>query len=223
MTTAIFSAACTAARLAMADLPVAYAAAVPVEDLTLLYDRLVADIRRTLQDPTLPADPKAERDARPLTPWQRAAVIAFDQDVAWCENIAAVRDMGDHFAAMLLIELDPSEDCKDGAEAARRARNLADQFQAVADALDAAENPTPVNVADIGPGDRVDLQNAPGCDGESFISAEFEYARCIGSERETADCIRLDFEGFPSVGFDPSVSLPTIKATPEEAETWKES
>ena len=82
--------------------------------------------------------------------------------------------------------------------------------------------PVVISVLEIGAGDRVDLEGAPGCDGDSFIGAEFEFAVCIGAERESPDCVRLDFADLPSVGFDTAVSLPVIKATPEEAAKWAE-
>ena len=58
-----------------------------------------------------------------------------------------------------------------------------------------------VSVLDIRPGDQVDLAPVPGCDGEGFEAVEFEYARVIHAERERPDCVRLDFENFPSIGF----------------------
>lgn len=72
-------------------------------------------------------------------------------------------------------------------------------------------------VLDIVPGDRVDLEGAPGCDGEAFVpGVEFEYARVIGAERESDDCMRLDFENYPSVGFEAWIDLKVIKGLPDD-------
>jgi hypothetical protein len=77
----------------------------------------------------------------------------------------------------------------------------------------APARPEPVSlcVLDIREGDLVDLQGAPGCQGEAFAGTEFELAQCVGAEREAPMVMRLDFEGLPSVGFDASLSLPVIK------------
>jgi len=76
------------------------------------------------------------------------------------------------------------------------------------DAADGIPDPVGMSVLDICPGDRVDLEGAPGW---TDPSAEFEYAICTGTERETVDCVRLDFEGLPSLGIDASASLPVVK------------
>lgn len=52
------------------------------------------------------------------------------------------------------------------------------------------------------PGDRVDLEGRV-----EDASAEFEWATCIGSELEEASCVRLDFEGFSSLGCYPQELL----------------
>jgi hypothetical protein len=73
------------------------------------------------------------------------------------------------------------------------------------------DEPVPTLVSEIEEGDAVDLEGAPGCTGPNFMAAEFELATCLGAERESPGCIRLDFEGYPSVGFDPDLRLPVRK------------
>lgn len=71
-------------------------------------------------------------------------------------------------------------------------------------------------VLDIRPGDRVDLEGVFKDEMEAH-AAEFEYGLVMSVARETVDCVRLDFDNFPSFGFNASDSLMVIKATPEEA------
>jgi hypothetical protein len=100
----------------------------------------------------------------------------------------------------------------DAAAAMEGLSKWADDVRAEFPALDFADpDAAPVCVVDIKAGDLVDLEGAPGCDGEAFVGCEFEYATCIGGERETSDVMRLDFEGLPSVGFDATLSLSVIK------------
>jgi hypothetical protein len=68
-------------------------------------------------------------------------------------------------------------------------------------------------VLDIKPGDRVDLKGVYAEDSTDANAAEFEYGRVIGAERETDDCMRLDFENFTSFGFEAWRDLPVIKGT----------
>jgi DNA-directed RNA polymerase subunit F len=68
-------------------------------------------------------------------------------------------------------------------------------------------------VLDIKPGDRVDLKGVYDKDSVEANAAEFEYGRVIGGERETDDCMRLDFENFPSFGFEAWRDLPVIKGS----------
>jgi hypothetical protein len=81
-----------------------------------------------------------------------------------------------------------------------------------------------VAVEDLREGDSCDLQGDGYAQGEAFeIAAEFELFEVIGVERETADCVRVDFEGADSVGFPPGHVLRTRRA-PDldalEAEGW---
>lgn len=60
-----------------------------------------------------------------------------------------------------------------------------------------------IEAADLRPGDRVDMQGVFAEDTVEGHAAEFEYFRVIGVEREAPDCVRVDFEGADSFGFDP--------------------
>lgn len=73
------------------------------------------------------------------------------------------------------------------------------------------------SVLDVRPGDRVDLAKVPGCDGEGFEGVDFEYARVIHADRERPDCVRLDFENFPSVGFRTSARLLVVPGSDADA------
>lgn len=68
-----------------------------------------------------------------------------------------------------------------------------------------------ISARDVQAGDLVDLQGDKIADvnGE-HPEFEFEYARCIGTERETADCVRLDFES-DSFGFPPDHLLSIVE------------
>jgi hypothetical protein len=68
-----------------------------------------------------------------------------------------------------------------------------------------------LKVEDIRVGDRVDL-----LDGESgflyispadFPNIEFEFALVIGVDRETEDCVAIDYEGIDQVGYPVGTEL----------------
>ncbi len=61
--------------------------------------------------------------------------------------------------------------------------------------------------AQVRPGDLVDLEPWTTENDSSQIAAQSEYARVCGVEQETPDCIRLDFDNFPSWGFDVASKL----------------
>lgn len=79
-------------------------------------------------------------------------------------------------------------------------------------------DPVPTRADAVRVGDRVDLEGLL-----DDVAAEFEFATCASRELETADCVRLDFEGFDSVGFDPGKLLPVVprEAFPD-ADAWRE-
>jgi hypothetical protein len=60
-------------------------------------------------------------------------------------------------------------------------------------------HPNVRHVTDLKPGDRVDLESCPFL--HSHPSAFFEYAVVGGVERETEDCVRIDYEGIDSIGY----------------------
>lgn len=63
-----------------------------------------------------------------------------------------------------------------------------------------------VLVTDLSEDDLVDLEGDPyiaNVDPDLLVSLEFEYLTVAGVERETPTCLRVDFEGFDSVGFPP--------------------
>lgn len=86
---------------------------------------------------------------------------------------------------------------------------------------DDAATPTPTMVENIGPGDLVDLSDAPGASEDTKTLAEFEYGRVVKVEDE-GPCIRVDFENFPSFGFASDDRLPVIKASAEDAAKYAE-
>jgi hypothetical protein len=54
------------------------------------------------------------------------------------------------------------------------------------------------------PGDLVDLEGDPYAATQTEVwrtSDEYLYAEVIGIEQETPECIRVDFESHPSIGF----------------------
>lgn len=69
-----------------------------------------------------------------------------------------------------------------------------------------------VAVEDLREGDACDLQGDGYAQGDAFAAAEFELFEVCGFERETADCVRVDFEGADSVGFPPGHVLRTRRA-----------
>lgn len=56
-------------------------------------------------------------------------------------------------------------------------------------------------IKDLKPGDRVDLQNDRFADPEQSDKFAYEYETVSGRERETKDCLRVDFESGFSCGF----------------------
>lgn len=77
------------------------------------------------------------------------------------------------------------------------------------------QTPVPTPVTELTAGMRVDLEGDPFATGEAFVSAEFEYAIVCGTERETPDCVRVDFEDLPSIGVPPGHQLPALPAAGE--------
>lgn len=69
----------------------------------------------------------------------------------------------------------------------------------------------------IRPGDRVDLDGVLSADSDFAAAAEMEYARVMEVECESETCVRLDFENFPSVGFDPTRPLKAICTAKDRA------
>lgn len=62
---------------------------------------------------------------------------------------------------------------------------------------------TPIkNAAELKPGDLVDLEHDPYADDGHHLEFESEYQLVLDVERETPDCVRVDFEGL-SCGFPP--------------------
>lgn len=70
-------------------------------------------------------------------------------------------------------------------------------------------------VTDLAEGDLVDLEGCPFLTVEDenddmaawALAAECEYFTVVGIERETIDCVRVDFEGL-SIGFPTEFRLP---------------
>jgi hypothetical protein len=62
-------------------------------------------------------------------------------------------------------------------------------------------------------GDMVDLEDDPYADPRTDPDPQphpiwaYEYAKVEGSEQETPDCVRIDFENGPSCGFPPEHKL----------------
>ena len=54
--------------------------------------------------------------------------------------------------------------------------------------------------ADLMPGDLVDLEDDPFADNGEHPEFEFEFCEVIDVERETPDCVRVDFDNY-SCGF----------------------
>lgn len=77
------------------------------------------------------------------------------------------------------------------------------------------DNTEHVAAADVRPGDMIDME--PHSDDPA---APFEYARVTWVERETADCVRIDFTEFSSHGFDPATMLDVIRGTEADAALW---
>jgi hypothetical protein len=76
----------------------------------------------------------------------------------------------------------------------------------------------PIRAADINVGDLIDLESDlyadPNHDQTPF---EFLFMEVAGVERETPDCVRIDFEGWDSCGFPPDHLLkrePTTEVHP---------
>jgi hypothetical protein len=67
------------------------------------------------------------------------------------------------------------------------------------------ENETIKEIRDVEPGDALDLWGDTFADPtwKNAVPLQFEYIPVTGKERETDSCIRLDFEGYDSVGFPP--------------------
>lgn len=62
-----------------------------------------------------------------------------------------------------------------------------------------------ISVTEVQPGDLLDLEHDPYADTEkTHASVSFLYAEVVGSEQETPDCVRIDFEGLDSFGFPTS-------------------
>lgn len=62
-----------------------------------------------------------------------------------------------------------------------------------------------VNVADLKPGDMIDLEGDLFADPERadpYLASQYATVDCI--EQETRDCVRVDFEEGPSIGFPTS-------------------
>lgn len=78
-----------------------------------------------------------------------------------------------------------------------------------------------IEAGDLRPGDLVDMQGVYAEDTPDGHAAEFEYCRVIEVEREAPNCVRVDFEGSASFGFDPFrwvKAVCTAKARAEWAE-----
>jgi len=67
------------------------------------------------------------------------------------------------------------------------------------------------------------ILRTPNASAAHKIQAEFEFARVVKVERESPNCVRIDFENFPSWGFAPDLRLPVIKASAEEAAKYAEA
>lgn len=73
-------------------------------------------------------------------------------------------------------------------------------------------------VSDLVAGDLVDLEGDPYADEDP--TWEFEYGEVEDTERETDDCVRVDFANGGSIGFPPDhlLTLSDRRLTPEQAE-----
>jgi hypothetical protein len=75
---------------------------------------------------------------------------------------------------------------------------------------------TPIKASDVAEGDMIDLEHVP----EPYVRDEdrehvyqYEYAVVVGVERETADCIRVDFDT-TSIGFPLDFELMMVPGDP---------
>lgn len=68
-------------------------------------------------------------------------------------------------------------------------------------------------IRNVEPGDALDLYGDIFADPtyEDANPLQFEYIPVLNKERETADCIRLDFDGYDSVGFPPDHRVVTVE------------
>lgn len=53
----------------------------------------------------------------------------------------------------------------------------------------------------------VDAVSIESLSGNDRDISEMQYQLCIGGEAETTDCVRIDFESFPSYGVSPDLIL----------------
>jgi hypothetical protein len=59
-------------------------------------------------------------------------------------------------------------------------------------------------ITNLRPGDRIDLEGDAYADNGEHPEFEFEYETVLATERETPNCVRVDFESGFSCGFPPA-------------------